>query len=343
MNHNSYTLQRNVSLKPFNTFAVNARAKLLASVTTEVALQKLLADFSGEKLNILGGGSNLLLTKDLEGLTVLIRLKGKKILPDSDDENHVIVEAAAGEVWHELVLWAIENGLGGIENLALIPGRVGAAPIQNIGAYGVELKDVFHSCDALAADGSHSHTFTATACRFSYRDSVFKNEYKDQYIITRVRLKLTSKNHQIHTDYGAVQTELIADGVQQPTPAQVANAVIRIRENKLPNPAEIPNSGSFFKNPVIEEGQFEKLKVNYPKIPFYKQEIGVKIPAGWLIEQCGFKGKKTGRVGVHEKQALVLVNLGGADGLEIKVLAENIQTQVLLKFDIRLETEVNIW
>lgn len=343
MNYRSYTLQENSSLKAYNTFAINAHAQLLATVTTEQALEEVLTDFADKKKHILGGGSNLLLTSDLADLTILIRLKGKKIITPNFDDNHIIVEAASGEVWHDLVLWSLKENLGGIENLALIPGLTGAAPIQNIGAYGVELKDVFHSCDAIATDGSHTRTFSAQECQFGYRDSIFKNQLKGQYIITRIRLKLTTRQHTLYTGYGAIQSELAKMGVSDPLPAQVAQAVIRIRESKLPNPAEIPNSGSFFKNPVIENSHFEILAAKHPEMPFYRQDQGVKVPAGWLIEQCGFKGKKIGRAGVHNKQALVLVNIDGADGLEIKALAEKIQAAVLFKFGIKLETEVNIW
>lgn len=343
MNNRSYTLQENASLKAFNTFAINAQATFLATVNTEEALQEVLTDFADKKKHILGGGSNLLLTGDLADLTILIRLQGKKIITPHFDDNHVIIEAASGEVWHDLVLWSLKENLGGIENLALIPGLTGAAPIQNIGAYGVELKDVFYSCDAIATDGSHTRTFSAEECQFGYRDSIFKNQLKGQYIITRIRLKLTKRHHTLHTGYGAIQSELTKMGISNPLPAHVAQAVIRIRESKLPDPSEIPNSGSFFKNPVIENSHFETLVAKHPDIPFYRQDQGVKVPAGWLIEQCGFKGKKIGRAGVHDKQALVLVNVDGANGLEIKYLAEKIQAAVELKFGIKLETEVNIW
>lgn len=341
MNPVGNEITKNVSLKAYNTFSIDVNAEKLAIVSSETALMEVLQDHTSCKKFILGGGSNLLLTRELKGIVIINRIKGKKIILQPD--STALVEAGAGEVWHELVMWTIENQLGGIENLALIPGCAGAAPIQNIGAYGVEIKDLFHSCDAMAVDGSHSKTFFAADCGFGYRDSVFKNELKDRYVITRIRLQLTRENHKIHAGYGAIQTELDLNKISQPTPADIAQAVIKIRRSKLPDPEVLPNSGSFFKNPVVTDKQFTALQEKYPDLPAYPQKNGVKIPAGWLIEKAGYKGKKFGAVGVHDKQALVLVNFGNAKGIEVKELAEKIQQSIYQNFGVSLETEVNIW
>jgi UDP-N-acetylmuramate dehydrogenase len=271
-----------------------------------------------------------------------MNIPGKEIIRSSEEE--AVVRVMAGENWHGLVLWTIEQGLGGIENLALIPGKSGTAPIQNIGAYGVELKDVFEACEALEISTGKIRRFTGAQCRFGYRDSYFKGEGKGKYIIVALELRLTKKHHRLSTSYGAIGQELDAMEITEPAPGDIAGAVIAIRERKLPNPALIGNSGSFFKNPVIDRGRFESIRLRFPDLPGYpqKNETQVKVPAGWLIEQCGFKGYRRGDAGVHANQALVLVNYGRASGQEILQLARSIQQAVREKFSIELQPEVNI-
>ncbi len=283
----------------------------------------------------------MLLTKDIDALVLHINLKGISIV--SEDETHVIVKANAGENWHDFVLWCLQQNYGGIENLSLIPGNVGTAPMQNIGAYGVELKDVFQSCEALNIDTLKERTFNNEDCNFGYRESIFKHELKGKYIITSVTFRLTKTNHTLHTSYGAITSELENLNITQPTIQDISKAVINIRQSKLPDPNDIGNSGSFFKNPVIDKSHFEELKTMFPEIPSYVvSETQIKVPAGWLIEKAGFKGKRFGKYGVHSKQALVLVNYGGADGKDILNLARLIQKTILRIFNIKIETEVNI-
>lgn len=283
----------------------------------------------------------MLLTKDIENLVVHIDIKGISI--DKENENEVYITVNAGENWHEFVLWCVENNFGGIENLSLIPGNVGTCPIQNIGAYGVEVKDTITKVEALEIETGKLVSFTNEECNFAYRNSIFKNEIKDTYIITSVSFRLTRNTHKLNTSYGAIETELTSKEIQKPTLKNISDAVIAIRKSKLPDPKEIGNSGSFFKNPVISKTQFLKLQKEYPSIPSYAvSDTEIKIPAGWLIEQAGFKGKRYGNYGVHEKQALVLVNYGNATGLEIYQLAQEIQKTILRKFGVILEIEVNI-
>ncbi len=283
----------------------------------------------------------MLLTKDIDALVMHIKLKGISIV--EEDDNTVEVKAMAGENWHELVMWTLEKGYGGLENLSLIPGNVGTAPIQNIGAYGVELKDVFVSCAAMDVHTGELVGFDREDCEFGYRDSIFKNEAKDKYIITSVVLKLTKKNHVLQTGYGSIENELKNKGIVHPTIRDISDAVIAIRKSKLPDPKEIGNCGSFFKNPVISKKTFEKFIKKNPSAPFYEVDDNeFKIPAGWLIEQCGFKGKRFADAGVHEKQALVLVNHGNATGKEILYLAKKIQEEVQKTFKIKIQPEVNI-
>ena len=290
---------------------------------------------------ILGGGSNMLLTKDVDALVLHINIKGIKVV--SNSENNVRVEVAAGENWHEFVSWCLDKNYGGVENLSLIPGNVGTAPIQNIGAYGVELKDSFVSCQALDVDTKELRTFTKKDCNFGYRNSVFKEELKGQYIITSVIFELSSHQHITKTNYGAIEAELKKNGVVNPTIQDISTAVISIRNSKLPNPKVLGNSGSFFKNPVIAHSKFEIIKEQFPDIPHYiVSDATVKIPAGWLIETAGFKGKKFGSYGVHDKQALVLVNYGNASGKDLLQLSIQIQEAILIIFGIHLESEVNI-
>ncbi|MFA7444916.1 MAG: UDP-N-acetylmuramate dehydrogenase [Flavobacteriaceae bacterium] len=330
------------SLKAYNTFGIDVKAKEFISVSSLSELQSVLEKYKHEEIFVLGGGSNMLLTQDIEKPVVHINLKGIQIA--KQDENYVWVEAQAGENWHQFVLWALENDFGGIENLSLIPGNIGSAPIQNIGAYGVELKDVFDNCKAIHIKTQEIKTFTKEDCLFGYRESIFKSTEKGKYIILSVTLKLTKKNHKISTSYGVIANELQKMGITAPTIQDVSKAVISIRQSKLPDPKEIGNSGSFFKNPVVPQKIYEKIQEQYPEMPFYKvSEDEIKIPAGWLIETSEFKGKRFGDAGVHQKQALVLVNYGNATGEEIYNLAKTIQNTIFDKFGIEIEMEVNVF
>ena len=316
-------------------------AKEFASIKSKQDLAKILNTNLSDLL-VLGGGSNILLTKDVDALVLHINIKGIEVV--SVYENNVRVRVAAGENWHEFVSWCLDKNYGGVENLSLIPGNVGTAPIQNIGAYGVELKDTFISCEAMNIQTQELRAFTKEECDFGYRNSIFKEELKGQYIITSVIFELSSHQHTIKTNYGAIDSKLKNDGIENPTIQDISKAVISIRNSKLPNPKVLGNSGSFFKNPVISCSEFELLKIQFPKIPYYKvSETNVKIPAGWLIETAGFKGKTFGNYGVHNKQALVLVNYGNASGKDILELSEKIQEAILIVFDIVLESEVNIF
>lgn len=331
---------QNKSLKDYNTFGIDVRAKKFISVNSFDELKNGLRKVYASELFILGGGSNMLLTKDLNKTVLHINLKGKEILKDSED--FVEVKAQAGENWHQFVLWCLDHDFGGLENLSLIPGNIGSAPIQNIGAYGVELKDRFISCEAMDVQTLETTVFSKEECRFGYRNSVFKGELKGQFIITSVTLKLSKKNHQLQTGYGAIQEELA--GIEKPNIRSISNAVIKIRQEKLPDPKEIGNSGSFFKNPVISVEKFETIKKVHSEIPSYAiDNQQVKVPAGWLIERAGFKGFREGDAGVHKKQALVLVNYGNATGMEILNLAKKIKNKVNLDYGILLEFEVNVF
>ncbi|WP_299552772.1 UDP-N-acetylmuramate dehydrogenase [Seonamhaeicola sp.] len=334
-------IEQDISLKPYNTFGIDVHAKHFVSVSDIEALKAVLKLEAYPNKLILGGGSNMLLTKDFDGLVIHINLRGIDII--SKDHQSAIVKAKAGENWHEFVLWCLENGFGGVENLSLIPGNVGTAPIQNIGAYGVELKDTFVSCEAMSVETQTLKTFTKEACNFGYRNSIFKQEEKGKYIITSVIFKLSSQKHQLSTNYGAITSELEKMGVGSPTIQDISKAVIAIRESKLPNPNEIGNSGSFFKNPVISKALFNELLQNFEDIPSYPaSDTQVKVPAGWLIEKAGFKGKRFGDYGVHKNQALVLVNYGNAKGSDILKLSKLIQKTVKRLFNISMEAEVNI-
>ncbi|MBC8753590.1 UDP-N-acetylmuramate dehydrogenase [Kordia sp. YSTF-M3] len=335
------SIQHNVSLKEFNTFGIDAKAKKFITITniSELLVALQLTEFS--EYFVLGGGSNMLLTQDIELPVLHINNKGKRVVYTTN--NEVVVEIQAGENWHEFVLWCIENDFGGVENLSLIPGNVGTSPIQNIGAYGVELKDTFVRCTAIDIETQEQKVFMLDDCNFGYRNSIFKNEAKGKYIITSVVFKLTHKNHKLNTSYGAIQEELAHNNITNPTIKNVSDAVIAIRERKLPNPKEIGNSGSFFKNPVISKADFDTLEASHSTIPHYViSDTEIKVPAGWLIEQCGFKGKRYGDAGVHKNQALVLVNYDNATGAEILALAKKIQETVLEKFNIAIEAEVNV-
>ena len=334
------TLKNNISLKPFNTFGIDVNASKFVSIDSLQNLKDIL-NTNPLDLLILGGGSNMLLTKDVEALVLQINLKGISVI--SSFKNSVHVEVAAGENWHELVCWCLNKDFGGLENLSLIPGNVGTAPIQNIGAYGVELKDSFVSCKAIHIHTQELRTFTKEECNFGYRNSIFKQELKGQYIITSVVFELSRHHHSLKTNYGAIETELQNSAIETPTIQDVSKAIISIRNSKLPDPKLIGNSGSFFKNPVVSNSKFEILQALFPQIQHYKISADVvKIPAGWLIDTAGFKGKTFGDFGVHAKQALVLVNYGGASGKDILNLSQQIQKAVKFIFDIDLETEVNI-
>lgn len=332
-------IQKNISLKPYNTFGIDAIAKQFVSVSTLYELEEVIKNNSS--FLILGGGSNVLFTNEVIPFVIHLNLKGIDILNYSDD--YVFVKVAAGEEWHFFVLWCIKHNFGGIENLSLIPGNVGASPIQNIGAYGVEVKDCIIEVETLEISTLEKHVFKNSDCLFGYRDSIFKNELKGKHIITSVIFKLTTKNHILNTEYGAIGEALSEKGITKPSIKDISNTVISIRESKLPNPKEIGNGGSFFKNPVISSQHFKELQKKYLTIPHYSiAESEVKIPAGWLIEQAGYKGLKKNHTGVHSKQALVLVNYGNAKGIEILELANEIQDTILKRFNIPLEIEVNI-
>ncbi|CAM4021014.1 UDP-N-acetylmuramate dehydrogenase [Flavobacterium antarcticum] len=334
-------LLANFSLKNHNTFGIEAKAKEFIAVHSIEELRKVLQENASKKKFILGGGSNMLLTQDIDALVIHVDLKGKKILKET--ESHVWVESQAGENWHEFVLWTLEHDFGGLENMSLIPGNVGTTPVQNIGAYGTEIKDTFDSCEAMEIATQEMKTFVHSECKFGYRESIFKQEAKDQYIITSVVFKLTKVNHTIKTSYGDIIAELANQNVTNPTLKDVSNAVIAIRRSKLPDPKELGNSGSFFKNPIVLKSDFEKIHPKFPGMKFYEvSETEVKVPAGWLIEQAGFKGKRFGDAGIHKNQALVLVNYGGATGQEILAVSHDIQQTVFEKFGIRIEAEVNV-
>ncbi len=335
-------IEHNISLQPYNTFGLAVKAKLMVRVSKVGCLQNVLADadLKKEERFILGGGSNILLTKNVDALVIKNELGGIEVLSETHD--HALVRSGAGVVWHQLVMHCIDLGLAGIENLSLIPGNVGAAPMQNIGAYGVELKDVFHSLEAVEMATGSIRTFNSDECDFGYRESVFKRDLKGQFIITSVTLRL-NKRPKLNTSYGAIEDELHRLGIVSPNIRDVSQAVINIRQSKLPDPKVLGNSGSFFKNPVVPNSKYEELKVKYPNIPGYVSGPETKLAAGWLIEQCGWKGKVVGHTGSHAQQALVLVNYGEATGVEIFNLSERILRSVDDTFGVKLEREVNVY
>lgn len=334
-------IQKNFSLKNYNTFGIDAKAREFVAVHSVDELKSVLAENKDKKKFILGGGSNMLLTRDVDALVIHIDLKGIKVVKQDDD--HVWLEAQAGEAWHDFVLYCIGNDYGGIENMSLIPGNVGTTPIQNIGAYGREIKDTFVSCDALEIDTLQMRTFMRDECEFGYRESIFKNAEKGKYIITSVTFKLTRHSHQINIEYGDIKAELASHNIATPTIKDVSDAVIAIRQSKLPDPKELGNSGSFFKNPIIPKAQFEAIHEKFPDMKFFPvSDDLVKVPAGWLIEHAGFKGKRFGNAGMHKNQALVLVNYGEATGNELLEVSRLVQKEVFEKFGIAIEAEVNI-
>ena len=335
------TIQEHVSLQPYNTFGIDATAHYFVDIQTKDELVDLCKGglLKGKKILVLGGGSNILFTQDFDGIVI------KNSIQEFNSRNvgkDIYVTAGAGMIWHELVLKTLENGIYGLENLSLIPGTVGAAPVQNIGAYGVELKDLFFELKAVEIKSGLVKGFTNKDCGFDYRNSVFKGPLKGQFIITSVTLKLNTPAT-VNTAYGAINTTLEEWGIRNPTPKDVSEAVIHIRQSKLPDPAKIGNAGSFFKNPVITKEKYIELKAEFDEIPGYPQPNDtIKIPAAWLIDQNGWKGKRLGNIGVNPNQPLVLVNYGGGKGNELKELAFSILDSVKERFGIELEQEVNI-
>ncbi len=334
-------IEHNFPLKSYNTFGIEANAEEFIEINSVEELKTTLIENKKKNKFILGGGSNMLLTQNIDALVIHINIKGKKII--KEDTNFVWVQAMAGENWHEFVLWTINQNFGGLENMSLIPGNVGTTPVQNIGAYGTEIKNFLTQCETLNIDNQTIKIFENSACKFGYRESIFKNEVKNQYIITSATFKLTKKNHKINIAYGDITTELTKKSIENPTIKQVSDAIIAIRKSKLPDPKELGNSGSFFKNPIISIDLFDKVKDKFPEIKSYKiSETEVKVPAAWLIEKAGFKGKRFGDAGVHKNQALVLVNYGRATGQEILQLSKDIQNAVYQMFGIKIEPEVNV-
>ncbi len=334
------TIHENTSLKSYNTFGIDVTARYFVEITSKNEIPGLIEGASNNELLILGGGSNLLLTKDVWGIVLKISIMGKEIVEETD--NTILLKIGAGENWHSVVEWCVQNKYAGIENLALIPGTVGAAPIQNIGAYGVEIMDVFDSLEMYDISKLHTVRFTREECEFGYRDSIFKRRLKGTGIITSVTLRLRKSTDALHINYNDVRFELGAN-IKSPSIHDVFTAVSAIRTRKLPNPLEIGNAGSFFKNPTIPSSHYNELKTNYHEMPSYPHPNGmVKIPAAWLIEQCGWKGIRQGSVGVYPHQALVIVNYGGASGEEVIALAREIQASVNEKFGIDIEPEVNV-
>ena len=332
---------QNHPLKKFNTFGITVSSRYFVSISSVTQLKEVLASDIAKTnpLLIMGGGSNILFTRQYPGLIIFNQIKGIDIINEGNEDT--LISAGGGEIWHDLVEFSLNLNLGGLENLSLIPGSVGAAPIQNIGAYGVELKEVMESLTAIELATGEEKTFSNAECDFGYRNSVFKKELKDKYLITNVSLRL-SKNPILNTSYGAINSLLLEKGINHPTVKDVSNAVIEIRQSKLPDPALLGNAGSFFKNPVVDKIDYEGLKLLFSDIPGYINSEHVKIPAAWLIEQCGWKGQRFGNVGVHNKQPLVLVNYGEGKGEEIKLLAEKIKVSVADKFGIELEAEIRI-
>lgn len=337
------TIEQNVDLLPYNTFRIQALAKYFTTIKNIEDAKALFASeiFKREKHFILGGGSNVLLTKNFDGLVVKVEILGKDII--HEDDATVTLRVGAGENWHAFVMYCVDRNYGGVENLSLIPGTVGAAPMQNIGAYGVEIKKNILGVEAVEIGTGDVRYFDTEACKFGYRESIFKQEVKDQFLISSVTLKLTKRDHTFNTTYGAIDETLRKFSVQTLSLKAISDAVIYIRSNKLPDPSRIGNAGSFFKNPSIQADLMDFIKKDYPTIPSFPSTDGlVKIPAAWLIEQCGWKGKTFDSIGVHQHQALVLVNYGGGQGEKIWELAMKIKESVKEKFNVILQPEVNV-
>lgn len=334
-------IRENYSLKAYNTFGIDVKCKYFVEASQEAELLEFVGayEFDPDEVLILGGGSNYLFTDDFDGTVFYPMMKGIEVV--NEDEESVFVRVGAGEEWDTLVAWAVENGYGGVENLALIPGHVGAAPVQNVGAYGMEAGDTIYKVEAISLEKAVPVCFSAEDCQFAYRDSVFKREWKNQYIITRVVFRLT-KQPVFRLDYGSIKSALEKVGGEVSL-QNIRQAIITIRNEKLPDVKEVPSAGSFFKNPVVDQTFANHLLKQYPELPVYTiDEENCKLAAGWLIEQCGWKGKSIGHAGVYEKQALVLVNRGGADGAEISYLANQIKKSVFMKFGVWIELEVNV-
>lgn len=339
-----YLLQENKSLKSYNTFGIDVKARFFAEIDNEEDLRALRLDpvFKENRLLVLGGGSNMLFTKDFDGLVLKVSIPGIRAARSAETEDQVLVTAGAGIVWNDLVNYCVEQEFAGMENLSLIPGTVGASPIQNIGAYGVELKDIFESCTAFEIATGEFKTFEFKDCHFAYRDSIFKNDLKGQYMITAVTFRLNTQAR-INSQYGAIQSVLAERGIRRPTIADISKIVAEIRVSKLPDPSTIGNAGSFFKNPIIGKAEYESIIQTFPDLISYpagKEKI--KLAAGWLIESCGFKGIVDGNTGTWKNQALVLVNHGQATGTEVYSFSEKIIDTVEAKFGVKLEREVNI-
>ncbi len=332
---------QNYNLKKLNTLGISANAKFFAEVSSEADLDELfhMSEFKDNPKIFLGGGSNVLFTKDFDGIVILNRLKGIEIL--EEDESRVVVRSMGGEIWHDLVEFVVDRNYWGIENLSFIPGTVGATPIQNVGAYGVELKDILMNVEAFEIETGNKKVFSVDECKFGYRDSIFKNELKGKYFISAITLKL-NKIENKNVSYKILQDYLIENKIKAKTAKDVSRAVENIRRSKLPDPVVLGNAGSFFKNIFVTKEKLEELLKNFPHIPYFNEDEMIKIPSGWLIEQTGWKGRRFGSVGVHDKQALVLVNYGGATGLEVLNLANQIIDAVKEKFNLTLVSEVNI-
>jgi len=336
-------ISKNKNLQKLNTFSVNANARYYAVINSTEDLLELSENeiYKNNKKFILGGGSNILLTKDIDCLVIKNSILGIEIIKQT--QKDIIIKVGAGENWHELVSYCVNNGYGGIENLSLIPGSVGAAPLQNIGAYGVELVDSFHSLEAFHLTKLENHIFNKAMCNFRYRESIFKGKLAGQYIITSVTLKLNI-TPKINVSYGKIREELIRLNITEPTIKDISNVVISIRQSKLPDPNKIGNSGSFFKNPIVSLSKFKELLRKYPNIAYYRTDKNkVKLAAGWLIDKAGWKGKTINDYGVHKKQALVLVNYGGASGTNINNLSNRIIEDIFEKYNVKLEKEVNVY
>lgn len=336
-----FNFQHNTSLKTFNTFGLDVKTAVFCEVDNLQALKQAISETDQTQIMFLGGGSNVLFCNDYNGLVIHNNIKGMQIIAETD--NDIILKAYSGEIWHDLVMYCVDQGWGGIENMSLIPGTLGAAPMQNIGAYGVELEQVFVELEALNLQTFELETFSREQCQFAYRESVFKRQLKGQYFIYSVSIKL-SKQPQINVAYGDILTVLNSKGIDpsNATIKDVSNAVIAIRSEKLPDPKVLGNSGSFFKNPTVSVEQFNALQNQFPNIKGFPQSNGVKIPAAWLIEQAGWKGKQVGQTGSHAKQALVIVNYGHATGPEIYQHALNVIESVYAQFGVKLEPEVNL-
>jgi len=337
-------IEKNKSLKKYNTFNIEAEAAYFTSIHQTTDLTELLHNpiYKKDQHLIIGGGSNILLTKNFDGLVIHNQIKGIEVIHQSDE--YVWVEFGAGEIWHNCVLHCIKNNWAGIENLSLIPGYMGAAPMQNIGAYGVELKDVFEALHALNLKTGETVLFKKDDCNFGYRESIFKNKLKNQYLITKVILRLSKKPQatNFNISYGAIEKTLEEQGVKELSIKAISDAVIHIRQSKLPDPKVIGNAGSFFKNPVVDNSLAQSIKKQFPNMPSYPNNQQTKIPAGWLIDQCGWKGKVVGETGIYKNQALVLVNHGKAKGSEVFALSEKIRQSVKERFGIGLHREVNV-